>query len=121
MKTFSEQELHQLAMNHVGKELEKQDFEFIAVNSQLKRHPQFVCVDKKTNTLHFVLVKAVLYPENPTEYDVIFMETVLSHAKAKNAKVLFAGVGFANALDIEKPVYNNQDYIINYEGFQEIM
>ena len=28
MKTFSEQELHQLAMNHVGKELEKQDFEF---------------------------------------------------------------------------------------------
>jgi len=121
METFSEQELHQLAMNHVGKELEKTGFEFIAINSQLKKHPQFVCVDKKTNTLHFVLVKAVLYPENPKKYDVIFMETVLSHAKSKNAKVLYAGVGFANALDFEQPVYNNQDYIINYDGFQEIL
>ena len=44
-KSLSEQELHQIAMNHVGKDLEKKGFEFIAINSQLKKHPQFVCVD----------------------------------------------------------------------------
>lgn len=121
MEALTAQELHQLAMNHVGKELEASDFEFIAVNSQLKKHPQFICVDKASNTLHFVLVKAILYPDNPKEYDVIFMETVVNHAKSKNAKVLYAGVGIANALDYEKPVSKNQDYVINYDGIQEIL
>ena len=36
MEPLSLQDLHHLAMNHVGKELEKQGFEFIAINSQLK-------------------------------------------------------------------------------------
>ena len=67
MESLSLQDLHHLAMNHVGKELEKQGFEFIAINSQLKKHPQFVCVDKPTNTLHFVMVQAVTYPDNPAE------------------------------------------------------
>ncbi|HBK83081.1 MAG TPA: Na(+)-translocating NADH-quinone reductase subunit F [Flavobacterium sp.] len=121
MKEFSESDLHQIAMNHVGKDLENNGFEFIAVNSQLKKHPQFVCVDKLTNTLHFVLVKAVLYPNNPNEYDMVFMEKVIQHAKSKNAKVFFAGVGFANANDLEQPLYNNQDYILNYKGIEEIL
>lgn len=38
----------------------------------------------------------------------------------KNAKVLFAGVGIANADDFEKPVYTSTDYIINYNGYKEI-
>lgn len=121
MESLSLQDLHHLAMNHVGKELEKQGFEFIAINSQLKKHPQFVCVDKPTNTLHFVMVQAVMYPENPAEYDVVFMETFINHAKSKNAKVLFAGVGFANAIDFEKPILQNQDYIIHYEGIQTLL
>ncbi|WP_321539423.1 hypothetical protein [Flavobacterium piscinae] len=75
MEILSNQELHNVAMNYVGKELEKQGFEFIAVNSQLKRHPQFVCVDKPTNTLHFVLVTVYNYPDNPEDYDVLWMET----------------------------------------------
>ena len=121
MEELSLQDLHHLAMNHVGKELEKQGFEFIAINSQLKKHPQFVCVDKPTNTLHFVMVQAVTYPDNPDEYDVVFMETFISHAKEKKAKVLYAGVGFANAEDFEKPILKNQDYILNYEGIKEIL
>ncbi len=120
MNILTEQELHNLAMNHVGKELENQGFEFIAVNSQLKRHPQFVCVDKSTNTLHFVLVTVFNYPNNPEDYDAIWMETFIEHATKLNAKVLYAGVGIANALDYEKPVTKNEDYIINYNGIKEI-
>lgn len=120
MESLSEQELHNLAMNHVGKELETLGFEFLAVNSQLKKHPQFVCVDKPTNTLHFVLVSVYEYPENPAEYDRIWMETFKKHAEKLNAKVFYAGVGIANATDYEKPVSKNEDYILNYNGIQEI-
>ncbi len=35
-KPLDAQELHNLAMNLVGKDLEKRGFEFIAVNSKLK-------------------------------------------------------------------------------------
>jgi hypothetical protein len=35
--------------------------------------------------------------------------------------VLYAGVGFANAEDFEKPVLKNQDYILNYEGIKDIL
>ncbi len=49
---LTEQELHNLAMNIVGKELEEQGYEFMGVNSKLKKDPQFVALkDKK---LHFV-------------------------------------------------------------------
>ncbi|WP_130735326.1 Na(+)-translocating NADH-quinone reductase subunit F [Flavobacterium sp. J27] len=121
MEELTEQELHQIAMNHVGKDLEKNGFEFIAINSQLRKHPQFVCVDKKTNTLHFVMVQAVPYPINPDEPNLLFVETFINHAKTKNAKVLYAGVGIANTEDLEKPVCKNSDYIINYNGYQTLL
>jgi len=121
MEILSKQELHNLAMNHVGKELEKQNFEFIAVNSQLKKHPQFVCVDKASNTLHFVIVASYKYPNDPNEFDVIWMESFKEHAKKQKAKVIFAGVGIANALDYNKPVTKNNDYVINYTGIKEIL
>lgn len=114
------QELHQIAMNHVGKILEKKGFEFIAINSQLKKHPQFICVDKK-NILHFVLVKHALYPDNPNDFDIIWMETFKSHAMKKNAKVKFAGVGIAHANDLEKPVTKHEDYAIYFEDFEDIL
>lgn len=120
MEILSDQDLHNIAMNYVGKELESKGFEFIAVNSQLKRHPQFVCVDKPTNTLHFVLVTVFNYPNNPEEYDSIWMETFKEHAVKLKAKVLYAGVGIANASDYEKPITKNEDYIINYNGIKEI-
>lgn len=121
MSKLNTQELHNLAMNLVGKELEEKGFEFIAVNSQLKKHPQFVCVDKPTNTLHFVLVNAKSYPENPNEYDTIWMETFKAHAQKLKAKVFYAGVGIANADDYEQPVTKTQDYVINFQGIQEIL
>ena len=44
---LNKQELHNLAMNIVGKDLEEQGFEFLGVNSQLKRNPQFVALKNK--------------------------------------------------------------------------
>ena len=58
-KALTKQELHNLAMNHVGKDLEQRGFEFVAINSKLKKHPQFVCIDKNSQYF-FVIVKAVI-------------------------------------------------------------
>lgn len=116
-KALTKQELHNLAMNHVGKDLEQRGFEFIAVNSQLKKHPQFVCIDKHSNYF-FVIVRAVLLPDNPNNYDVVWMESFKKHAREKNAKVLYAGVGLGNPEGEDLPVYLNEDYLIEYHGLQ---
>jgi len=118
-KALTNQELHNLAMNHVGKDLEKRGFEFIAINSKLKRHPQFVCIDAN-NQYFFVIVKAVILPENPNNYDVIWMESFKNHAREKDAKVLYAGVGLGNPNGEELPIYLNEDYLIEYNGIQFI-
>ncbi len=118
-KPLTPQELHNLAMNHVGKDLESRGFEFVAINSKLKRHPQFVCIDKK-NQYFFVVVRAVLLPENPNNYDVVWMETFKKHAFEKDAKVLYAGVGLGNPNGENLPIYLNEDYLIEYNGIQVI-
>ena len=57
MAKLNDQELHNLAMNIVGKELEAQGYEFLGVNSELKKDPQFVAL--KDRKLHFVIVRAI--------------------------------------------------------------
>ena len=81
-KPLNKQELHNLAMNIVGKDLEEQGYEFVAINSQLKRNPQYVCIDENSQ-YYFVIVKAVLLPEDPEEYDVVWMETFREYARSK--------------------------------------
>lgn len=117
-KPLTEQELHNLAMNHVGKDLEERGFEFVAINSTLKKHPQFVCIDKN-NLYYFVIVRAVILPENPNNYDVVWMETFKKHAREKEAKVLYAGVGLGNVNgDNSSGIYLNQEYLLEYNGIQ---
>ena len=118
-KPLSEQELHNLAMNYVGKELQQRGFEFIAINSRLKKYPQFVCIDK-TSQYYFVLVRAVMLPENPNNYDVVWMETFKEHARKNNAKVLYAGVGLGNPNGEHLPLYLNEEYLMEYNGIQVI-
>lgn len=118
-RPLSKQELHNLAMNIVGKELEQKGYEFLAVNSTLGRHPQFVCIDA-AGQHYFVLVKAVAYPDNPHNYDMIWMETFKQHAIKKNAKIFYAGVGLQNAKDPKLPVLLNEDYVLAYAGLQNI-
>lgn len=118
-KALTKQELHNLAMNHVGRDLERRGFEFIAINSKFKKHPQFVCIDKK-NQYYFVIVRAVILPDNPNNYDVVWMETFKKHANSKDAKVLYAGVGLGNPNGENLPIYLNEDYLIEYNGIQII-
>ncbi|WP_121667092.1 Na(+)-translocating NADH-quinone reductase subunit F [Mesonia aquimarina] len=118
MSKLSEQELHNLAMNTVGKKLEEDSFEFLAVNSKLKKDPQFVAL--KNKKLHFIIVRAVRYPDNPEKFDESFMDTIKEHANKFNAKTYYAGVGIANSSNYDLPVDHQNDYLINYQGLQEI-
>lgn len=57
---FTEEELHYMAMNFIGEELQKMGFEFLAVNSKLKKHPQFVTYKK--NEKKYICLGAGLAP-----------------------------------------------------------
>ena len=115
---LTEQELHNTAMEVVGKELEEEGFEFMTVNSKLKKDPQFVCLkDKK---LHFIVVRAVQYPQNPVDYDGVFMEKVRTHAQKFEASTYYAGVGLAHGKDYGLPLTKEAPVAINYQGLQEI-
>tara|TARA_B100001109_G_scaffold165479_1_gene134776 strand:- start:153 stop:512 length:360 start_codon:yes stop_codon:yes gene_type:complete len=114
----SNQELHQLAMKTVGDDLIAQGYEFVAVNSELKKDPQFVC--KKDDQLVFVVVKACIYPYNPKDYDSDLIEKIKDHASKYEAVVRFAGVGFARADHYDLPLVKSKPYAINYEGLQKI-
>jgi len=117
-KPLTEQELHNLAMNIVGRQLEADGYEFMGINSKPKKNPQFVCLkDKK---LHFIVVRNVVFPQNPKNYDAPFMQKMKEHAAKMEAKAYYAGVGLANALDSKLPVYLNEDYIVDYDGLIEI-
>lgn len=116
-RPLSDQELHNLAMNIVGKDLESRGFEFIAINSQLKRHPQYVCIDKN-NKRYFVIVKASKITEKPITFDVIWMETFKKHAQSQQAKVLFTGVGLGNVNNKALMPNLNEEYLLQYEGIQ---
>ncbi|CAM4337908.1 Na(+)-translocating NADH-quinone reductase subunit F [Zobellia nedashkovskayae] len=117
-KPLSERELHNLAMNIVGKELEAEGFEFMGVNSEPKRNPQFVCL--KDKVLHFITVRYVAYPENPSRFDEALMAKMKEHADKQEARTYYAGVGLSNAENQELPVYLDEAYVVDYIGLIEI-
>jgi len=119
MHALTEQELHNLGMNIVGKKLQEMGYEFVAINSELKKHPQFVLFKKGEPTI-FVLVKVSSNIQNPEAYDVLWMETFKNHALKQNAKVWYAGIGIANAESIELPVFKDQPYYIAFDDFIKI-
>ena len=119
MHALTEQELHNLGMNIVGKKLQEMGFEFVAINSTLKKHPQFVLFKKGEPTI-FVLVKVSSNIQNPQEYDVLWMETFKEHALKQNAKIWYAGIGIANAESVELPVFKDQPYYIAFDDFIRI-
>lgn len=118
MKPLNTQELHNLAMNIVGRELEAEGFEFLGVNSTMKKNPQFVCLKEKQ--LYFVVVRNIVFPNNPKEYDERVLAKVKEHAIRHEAKTFYAGVGLYNATDQNLPVFLNETYLVDYQGLQEI-
>ena len=118
MKALTPQELHNLAMNIVGKQLETEGYEFMGVNSKPKSNPQFVCLKEKV--LHFIVVRNVPFPEDPRVYDQGLLDKVKEHALKYEARTYYAGVGLSNAADRTLPVYLNEPYIVDYDGLLEI-
>ena len=120
MKTpLTDQDLLELAMSHVGRDLEDLGFEIIDINSTEKRQPQFICKDDNSQQ-YFVVVNAVKLPFNPYKYNVVLMELFKIHATQNNAKLLYAGVGLGNAKDESLPLYMEQDYLLRYTGLQYV-
>ena len=115
---LSDLEKHQLAMNIVGKELEVENYEFLSVNSQLKKDPQFVCTKEKK--LSFIIVKAICYPNDPRDIVVSNLDKIKTHATSFNATLYYAGVGLANYENYELPLFKNSGYIINFNGLEKI-
>ncbi len=115
---LTKQELHYLAMNIVGKDLEEQGFEFLGINSELKKDPQFVAL--KNKDLHFVIVRATSYPQDAHVYDPVLIETIKAHAAKFEAKTYYAGVGLGHGSDYAKPVIKDEDYTLVYKGIQEV-
>lgn len=116
---LTEQELHNLAMNIVGKDLEEQGYEFLGVNSKLKKDPQFVAL--KNTFLHFVVVRAVRYPDRAEDYDHDIMQKVKVHAQKFEARTFYAGVGLGHGNDFAKPVIKGEHYGVVYNGLKEIL
>ena len=115
---LAEEELHRLAMNIIGKDLEKDNYEFLSINSSLEKNPQFVCT--KNKQLYFIIVKAILYPENPKTFEIKNLNKILDHCTKFDAKLLCAKVGLANSDDYELPLFKNSSFAINYDGLEEI-
>ncbi|WP_350285199.1 Na(+)-translocating NADH-quinone reductase subunit F [uncultured Croceitalea sp.] len=119
-RRLTEQELHNLAMNIVGRQLEESGYEFLAVNSELKKNPQFVCTKEKK--LSFVVVKSIEYPGDPKDMDFFRadLNKMRDHALKFEARTFYAAVGLVNAEDYNLPVYLNEDYVVDYDGLIEI-
>lgn len=120
MQPLTEQELHNLAMNIVGKQLEADGFEFMAVNSELRKNPQFVCLKEKK--LHFIVVKSIEYPGDPKDMEFFRadLNKMRDHALKFEADTYYAAVGLVNASDYNLPVYLNEEYIVDYDGLVKI-
>lgn len=108
-----------MGMNIVGKHLEENGFEFLAIKSDIGHSPQFVCV-KNEKELFFVLVRTTIFPIDPDKYDDSWMEKMKKHAVEKKARLLYAGVGLADSLDMMKPPQKGKESMINYKGLVEI-
>ena len=118
MQPLSQQELHNLAMNIVGRQLEATGYEFMGVNSKPGKNPQFVC--RKEKQLHFIVVRPVPFPEDPTRFDAALLERVKKHAETFEARTYYAGVGLSNAADRTAPVWLNEPYIVDFHGLIEV-
>lgn len=112
------QESHNLAMNIVGESLEKDGYEFLAINSSLKKNPQFVTLKNKET--FFILVRSVFSSAELKQAQNINLEPIIAHAKKNNAKVFYAGVWLGHGLDINNPILKEEDYSFVYNGLKEV-
>ncbi len=113
------QEAHYLAMNIVGEELQKEGYEFLAINSTLKKNPQFVTLKNKITS--FIVVRSVKTINETTDYSKIVMEPIVIHAKKNNADVYYAGVLLGHGSNINLPAINGEEYSYLYNGLTKVL
>ena len=104
---LTEQELHNLAMNIVGEALQELGWEFLLVNSDRKKNPQFVCVDPQGQK-SFIIVRPVL------------METVRRKAQEHKGDAYWAGVGLYDVANPLAPLEHGKSYQVDFRGLLKI-
>lgn len=112
-------ELHQLGIKVVYKDLIDKGFEIAGVRNELATNPQIVA--KKNSQFVLVVVKTAAYPDMGVLYPRVASE-VNDIAAQKGAMCYFASVGVANAdgetkEEMAKPTLNGK-HLIKYEGLQ---
>ena len=100
---LTEQELHNLAMNIVGEALQELGWEFLLVNSDRKKNPQFVCIDPKGQ-----------------KSDPAFMEKVRHKAAEHKADTYWAGVGLYDVENPLAPLEQGKSYQVDFRGLLKI-
>lgn len=115
---FNEQEIHYIGMNYIGELLQEMGYEFLGVNSKLKKHPQFV-IYKKGEPITFVMVKTVSFPHNFEAVPEV-SKRVIEHAKKQESNVWFAGVGVNDAEDHTKKPMKGKPYQILFTDFKKL-
>lgn len=113
------EELHQLGIKVVYKEMIDKGFEIVGVRNEFTSNPQIVA--KKEGKFVLVVVKTAAYPDMGILYPRVAAE-VNDIAAQKGAICYFASVGVANANgetkeEMAKPTVNGK-HLIKYEGLQ---
>lgn len=116
---LTEQELHNLAMNIVGEALQELGWEFLLVNSDRKKNPQFVCIDPKGKK-SFIIVRPILQGDDPDVYDVAFMEKVRRKAAEHKADTYWAGVGLYDVANPLASLEQGKSYQVDFRGLLKI-
>ena len=96
-------------MNLVGESLQDLGWEFLLVNSDQKKNPQFVCIDPQGQK-SFIIVRPILQGDDPDVYDPVLMEAVRRKAQEHQADTYWAGVGLYDATHKEAPLEKGKSY-----------
>lgn len=115
---MNEQDIHDSAIDIAAEHLKEEGYHIVSSHNTLRRDPQLVAT--KDNQTFYVVVKTHIYPNNAHSMDINHMKRVEEYAQNNNAKLLYASLGLANGVDIEKPLTKSDGFYINFSGFHEI-
>ena len=114
---LTEQETHEFGLEILFKQVQKEGYEVISVNTDLNQHPQMVL--KKDGQVYFVMVKTVPSNQDKDVYQARLAGQLVTHSKQHNAKVLFAGIGL-HCLTTGHILTRGAPFVTNYTGMIDL-